>query len=936
MHRLKLILLARKAILSLVVLSQITILSAQTTLWDTIPTGKTTVSIPKTQQFFIPEMNRISYEVQNAKNIDVLFIGSSIVHRWKNADKGLPVWNEYLVDKGIRGVISGMCYDRLENTLYRNINGNLGFKEGEAPKVAVCLFGQKNIEKEETAQEIADGIRANVQLVRRHLPDTRIILTGLLPVYKEGGVKVNATMLKKVREINNIIGKYEEADRVAFVDCSNKFVNNDGKSINKELITKDGSLITTAGYRIWMESINKKLNEFLRTPVRKSIRIMPLGNSITSTLSDNECYRRFLDTKLHQTGLKFDFVGSRHWLRNESRRPEKYDYDYDHEGHWSKEADWILPRVGNYARNYKPDLVMLHIGTNDVLHEQGTLNEIVEQTLKDIGNIIDTLRAVNPNIKILLAKIIPTKRGGLIDKKIATLDSKLPHLAAMKNSIVSPIVIVDQWTGIVPKEDLHDAYHVNHSGAIKMYRKWFAGIQEILKYRSVEATQIKLPNVLGNNMVLQRNSTTPIWGTGKPGQQFSIYTSWNGQEYPIKVNNNGEWRINTTTGEAGGPYKIEIRSDSIISLNNILLGEVWLCSGQSNMQMALRGSYGSTTEGSAAEIASANNPNIRLFTVGRTNSRQPKTECRGNWKECSPGAAAAFSATGWFFGNYLQKSLGIPVGLIQSAVGGTPAQAWTPEEYLKDFDKDDVMSNFEKHKYKSQYPAVLYNAMINPIVKYKIKGAIWYQGESNAIRPYFYYKLFPKMIEAWRDKWGYRFPFYFVQIAPFGSSDKIDGAIIRDAQLYSMKTVINSGMVVTLDVGEQRNIHPSKKREVGERLAFWALANTYARNGVPYTAPVYDNIEIKDSTVIVKFRLAGHGFINTRKNIAGFEIAGADHIFYPAKAQRRRDGKSVNVWTDKVKKPVAVRYGFHNWTEASLFGINGLPVSSFRSDDWIE
>jgi lysophospholipase L1-like esterase len=455
-----------------------------------------------------------------------------------------------------------MCYDRLENTLYRNINGNLGFKEGEAPNVAVCLLGQKNIEEDETAREIADGIRANVQLIRRRLPDTRIILTGLLPVFKESGAKENAALLKKVRDVNKIIGSYEESDRVAFIDCSEEFLNNDGKSVNKELITKDGSLITTAGYRIWMEAIYNKLNEFVRTPVRKSIRIMPLGNSITSTLSDDECYRRFLDTKLHNAGVNFDFVGSRHWLRNESRRPEKYDYDYDHEGHWSKEADWILPRVGNYARTYKPDLVLMHIGTNDVLHEQGTLDEVVEQTVKDIGNIIDTLRSVNPNIKILLAKIIPTKRGGMVDKKIVALNSKLSYLAGMKTSKVSPIAIVDQWTVIIPKEELHDSYHVNHSGAVKMTDKWFAGIQEILKHRAVEATQIKLPNVLGSNMVLQCNSTTPIWGTG----------------------------------EAGSSYKIEIRSDSIISLNNILLGEVWLCSGQSNMQMALRGSYGSMTK----------------------------------------------------------------------------------------------------------------------------------------------------------------------------------------------------------------------------------------------------------------------------------------------------------------------------------------------------
>ena len=909
-------------------------LMAVPSLWDTIPREKTTIPVLQEREWWQPVVSRISDEVQQAQQVDVLFIGNSIVRGWRDVERGRRVWEENFTEKGIYAINSGVNGDRLENILYRNLHGNLDFKEGVYPKVVIFAAGTNNIDAGDDVQAVADGIRANIQLIRRRLPYSRIIVSGILPRVRPGNKHTTAIWLKKVRQVNDIVKNYTEAGMVTFVDCGDRFLTEDGKNVKTEYILQDGVHLTAEGYRVWMEALGKPLKEFLHAPPVKNIRIMPLGNSITSTLSDVECYRRYLDYDLHRAGIKFDFVGSRHWLRNESRKPVMYDYDWDHEGHWAREADWVLERVGDYARAARPDMVLMHIGTNDILHENVRLEEVVSQTLTDIGNIIDTLRSVNPNIRILLAQIIPTKRGGLTDRKIVALNEKLPYLAMLKNKKYSPVMIVNQWEGMDPKKDLHDSYHVNHSGALKMEKKWYEGIRKMLQVRAVEAEQIRLPAILGSNMVLQRNSRVPLWGQGKPGQEFKIRTSWDDKQYPVTVDREGKWRTEVTTGGAGGPYRIELWSDSVIMLENVLLGEVWICSGQSNMEMALAGRYGSITEGSADAIATAGRPDIHLFTVPHATSRKPLEECGGSWQVAAPATAARFSAAGWFFGTLLQESLGMPVGLIQTTVGGTPAQAWTPEKSLEKFRKEDILLHYEKYKRKTHYPSVLYNAMVHPLVPYRIRGVIWYQGESNSILPDIYKDLFSAMIRGWRYQWGYDFPFYFVQIAPFDYGSGCGGALVREAQLETMLEVPGTGMAVTMDIGEEKNIHPGKKKEVGHRLAYWALSQTYGFSGVPFTAPVYDSLEIKDTVAVVHFRYAGQGFYNPHHEIGGFEIAGKDRLFYPAHAVVGRGRKTVNVWSPEIKHPVAVRYCFRDWCEGALFGQNGLPVSSFRTDDW--
>ncbi len=912
----------------LVVLTHLTSM-ALPALWDTIPREKTTIPVPSSRPGWREEVQELTTRMRSTTKVDVFFLGSTVVsHLGEGVTKEL--WDRYFVEENLYALNGGIAGDLLENLLSRLVNGGLDFPEGQEPRVVVLLAGEENVLAGDDPQLIADGIRALIQLVRRRLPDSRIIVSGIRPWMVQGDPRASARRKECILRVNALVRAYTEPGMVTYVEGG----PGAGKGVGQH--APNGKRLTPNGeeYRMWLEEIRVPLRKFLSLPPVRNLRIMPLGNSITSALSDEACYRRYLDHRLHREGLLFDLVGSRHWLRNESRRPQRYDYDWDHEGHWAREADWLLQRVGGYARRARPDLVLMHVGTNDILHEQGTKEQVVERTLREIGAIIDTLRAVNPNVRILVAQIIPTRRGGMVDEKIRLLNERLPWLVKMKQDACSPVRIVDQWTDLVPREDLQDNYHVNRQGALKMADKWYEAVMDILRVHAERAENIRLPSVIGSGMVLQRESKVPVWGWGRPGDTFTLHTSWDDHVYPVEVDAKGEWRTVVSTGPAGGPYRIELRSDSVIILDDVLLGEVWLCSGQSNMEMALGGRYGSMLKGSAEALATAGRKTIRLFQVKHATSRRREDDCQGAWEKASPEDAASFSAVGWYFGVLLQESLGVPVGLIQSTVGGTPVQAWTPQEYMKRFDPSELKRPFSLHHREALYPSTLYNAMINPLVPYRIKGVIWYQGESNRLQPAVYADLFSTMIRAWRKEWGYEMPFYFVQIAPYDYSSGFEGALIREAQLQVMLRVPHTGMAVTLDIGEEKNIHPGEKRKVGQRLAYWALARTYGMRGVPFTAPVYDSLEIRDTVAVVHFRYVDRGLYNPHKEIDGFEVAGADRIFHPAHAVVGRGRRTVMVWNTQVPHPVAVRYCFHNWCVGTLFGQNGLPVSSFRTDNW--
>lgn len=652
----------------------------------------------------------------------------------------------------------------------------------------------------------------------------------------------------------------------------------------------------------------------------------------------------------------------------------------------------------------------------------------------------------------------------------------------------------------------------------------------------LNATEAKiiLAPLFDDNMVLQQRTAAAIWGKGIPGSTVRVTAGW-GTESATVCQADSFWITTLETPAAGGPHTITIRSeDSERALKNVLIGEVWLCSGQSNMEMPLQGWLPrDTIFNSAAEIRNARYPEIRLFTVTKRIAISPEEKCSGAWLECSPETVANFSATAYFFGKKLHQELNIPIGLIHTSWGGTPAEAWTSREYLakmadfqetlqmielsqpalerlenwlslfpqitvkrrtgksiwtglefqdsecKMIDFDDTgwarmnlpalweatdfgafdgviwfrkkvaipenwlgkalqirlgpIDDFDRtyvngelvgaieeegnyqtfrsydipaelnnqnvinlavrvndiqggggiygktgdmqlvlketgaavsiagewkylpvaeyrgsvytvfgaagEKYRERprlpieltykTPTVLYNGMIAPLIPFAIKGAIWYQGESNTGDPALYETLFPTLIANWRADWGYEFPFYYVQIAPYDYGNGTHSELLRDVQRKSL-LIPNTGMAVTLDIGTVNNIHPPNKQAVGERLARWALAEQYGSDIIP-SGPLYKDHQVKRKKVIIHFDYAAGLYL--KPGVPNeFLIAGKDRVFYPAEVKIK--GDELIVYSKKVKAPVAVRYAWSNTTEASLFNAAGLPASSFRTDNW--
>jgi len=645
--------------------------------------------------------------------------------------------------------------------------------------------------------------------------------------------------------------------------------------------------------------------------------------------------------------------------------------------------------------------------------------------------------------------------------------------------------------------------------------------------------EVRLPAVFGDHMVLQQRTSAPLWGWAQPGQRIRVHPSWMDRPLPTTAGRDGAWRVALPTPSAGGPFTIAIRSTAITAgntpprehvyrLEDVLVGEVWICSGQSNMEMPV-GRAGPGYSGVIEyerELAAADHPQVRLFTVERAFALEPEADCAGVWQRCRPESVAEFSAVGYFFGRELQERLDVPIGLICAAWGGTPAEVWTSRtglerlpsfadaleemdalrvdpdafadrhaaemvfwrelgrlfdpglrqtwmdesfnddewdlievpgvwtgEDLRDFDGavwfrrtvklpeswagrnltislgpiDDwdqtwfngisigmhdsgvqwqtprlyqvsgeyvhagentitvrvidtggeggfrgergqltiarsgsdeapislagrwryqigpTFAEFppqpKRKTVRPALPGALYNGMIAPLVPYGIRGAVWYQGESNRYDPEGYRTLFPTMIESWREAWGRGdFPFYYVQIAPFeyrhhGELPSEATAELREAQLLTLR-VPNTGMAVTLDVGNPRDIHPRNKKPVGDRLARWALAQTYGRDLV-YSGPLYRSMQVEGDRLRVFFDHVGSGLIARGEGLGQFEIAGEDGTFVPAGA--RIDGESVVVWSDDVEKPTAARYAWSDAPIAGLFNKEGLPASPFRT-----
>ena len=640
------------------------------------------------------------------------------------------------------------------------------------------------------------------------------------------------------------------------------------------------------------------------------------------------------------------------------------------------------------------------------------------------------------------------------------------------------------------------------------------------------AQDLKLPAIFSDNMVLQQKTNTPVWGWNAPGKEVQVTGSWNNKTVKAVADNSGKWMLKLSTPVAGGPYTLLIKSEKSITFQNVMIGEVWVCSGQSNMEMPMSGWTNTPVLNSDSTIKQASKyPNIRLFNLHKKISESPLSDCTGHWAQSSPETVATFSAAGYFFGLELYKRLNIPVGLIMTAWGGTPSEAWTSSDFISKYDEfkplivrltdknrnrndslnylkamadwqsqvgvanqnftgttqkwmtndlndadwtkvvipagwksDEKLSNYvgvvwfrksieipkewlgkdlsvelgpiddmdeswindyrvgadmganhwnvprkyklpaaqvkagqnvivvrvinymgqggingtpsqlkiypvqegdtkaislagewkykmdsglanipvvpqNRNEFDANYPSSLFNGMINPLIPFAIKGAIWYQGESNVYDPKLYGQIFPEMVKCWRTKWGQGdFPFYYVQIAPYDYGKTSNSELLREAQLHALKTIPNSGMAVTMDIGTIKNIHPPDKETVGKRLANWAIAENYGIKGVTYSGPIYKSMMLEADEVRIYFDYAKNGLEARGGELINFEIAGRDRKFVPAMALI--ENNTVVVSSLKVPDPVAVRYCWSNTATVNLYNVEGLPASSFRTDDW--
>ncbi|MDR1919419.1 MAG: sialate O-acetylesterase [Tannerellaceae bacterium] len=448
-------------------------------------------------------------------------------------------------------------------------------------------------------------------------------------------------------------------------------------------------------------------------------------------------------------------------------------------------------------------------------------------------------------------------------------------------------------------------------------------------------------------MVLQQQTKVKIWGEAGAKTKVTVRTSWDNQTYTATAGSEGAWLLTVATPTAGGPYEISISDGEDIVLKNILVGEVWFCSGQSNMEMPVRGFDGQPVEGANDVIAAARPQTpIRMFTTDskdgswlRQFSKQPQPDCEGEWLEHTSGHVANISATAYFFARSIQEALDVPVGIVVSSWGGSKLEAWMSRETLTPFTEVNLshLDNNEVIKQPNTTPCVLYNGKIAPLTNYAIRGFLWYQGESNRDKPELYEQLMPVFVADLRRKWNVgEFPFYFVQIAPYyyGGADGISAARFRDAQQQNMKDIPNSGMAMTIDIGDSLCIHPADKETVGKRLAYWALSETYGKKGIGYKAPEYKSMEITGNKISLAFDNAHYGLTPQWKKISGFEIAGADKTFYPADAEIDLKTKKIVVSHNDIPQPVAVRYAYKNYAVASVFTVYGIPLTPFRTDNW--
>ncbi|MDM8159341.1 sialate O-acetylesterase [Labilibaculum sp. K2S] len=441
-------------------------------------------------------------------------------------------------------------------------------------------------------------------------------------------------------------------------------------------------------------------------------------------------------------------------------------------------------------------------------------------------------------------------------------------------------------------------------------------------------SNVSLPAIFGNHMVMQQNSEVKLWGWGKPMEKIRVTASWDNDTLNTVTSNNAKWSVTLKTPEAGGSYSIKIEGYNTVVIDDILIGEVWLLSGQSNMEW--KTSFGINNIGK--EVENADDNEIRFFSVTLKTSPTKCIDVSGQWMKCTPGSMNDFSAIGYFFGKELNKELKIPVGLISSNWGGTPIETWVPEQEI--LASNELTESAQKVPYfpwAPNMPGCVYNAMIAPIMPFPMKGVLWYQGEANVDNSATYTKTLETLVRSWRKGFKTDLAFYYAQIAPFTHYAKDAGVKIREAQRRALESIPNSGMVVMSDIGDTLDIHPRNKIDAGKRFAHLALNKTYKLSDFPASGPLFKTFLIKGSEVEVIFDCA-EGLHCEKADLPYFELSGEDGIWFSAQAFIKND--KVLVRSEEVRNPVNVRFAWTNSATPKLFSKDNLPASCFTTIDF--
>lgn len=461
------------------------------------------------------------------------------------------------------------------------------------------------------------------------------------------------------------------------------------------------------------------------------------------------------------------------------------------------------------------------------------------------------------------------------------------------------------------------------------------------------AAKIQFPALISDNMVLQQKTGARLWGKASPGSTVRVSPSWTKDKYSTAADSEGRWTINVPTPAACATgHSITISdNDSKETINNVLVGEVWYCSGQSNMEMPMRGYKHQPVDGGLDMILQAREDvPIRMFTVGKTVSSVPAGDCNGCWKLNTPGSVAECSATAYYFADELRRVLGadVPVGLIISAWGGTSVQPWLSAEDAEaeglDISRLPQLSDISEGE-AIRIPSTLYNSMAAPVFPFTVKGMLWYQGESNCNDPELYERLMPRYVECMRKGFGLGdIPFYYVQIAPHDAYGDLTPNVprLRLAQSHLMKQLPNCGMAVTLDIGNCYCIHPADKRDVGKRLAYWALAKDYGINSFACSGPVFNHMEWDGKRALLFFDNTGGGVSPLEQELDGFEAAGEDGVYHQARAIVECETGTLSIYCKEAGEIKKVRYAHSACPTASLFDNYGLPASPFVTDGSLE